>query len=387
MSEARECLPGGLWEEASRILRDAMLGKSAYWLAVKLSSLVSLLEARLSAREDVRDALACILNSDEGLELLSGRVHLYGELLGLLDKPQFRVLRPYRVVLEEVFRRVAGLEAVRETRGVVARSSRLSAEGVIKVVEFHQGFHSSNYYFIVDGDRLVHISNYARAVEGRVGDSVTYLIEPALVGDRPVVELSSSRRGGLFCNVHIYDIRDLGLEPLERLERARREHISLLSRYRPAYLSPSEESFLWGDWSRYYVPMLEDLKSLVEWLRGILPGPFSYVGLPMLAKCQLEMGAAYPISYLIPYSVNARRQSLQALTKQLHQLWVTLTILRYLHNRGKLHVLRASFEQSPTEPLAVLGCCRGPCGLWYEFDLHPLTMCGASSGQGMPRAS
>jgi len=55
--------------------------------------------------------------------------------------------------------------------GVLAYSGELVVAGYVRVVEFHSGLSHSNYYFVVDGGRLTHVSRYAVSYK-RVDDMV-----------------------------------------------------------------------------------------------------------------------------------------------------------------------------------------------------------------------
>ena len=97
--------------------------------------------------------------------------------------------------------------------------------------------------------------------------------------------------------------------------------------------------------------------------------------LTRLIARQINSQANYPLSFLIPYSENARRKSLEALTKEIHQLWVVARILMELNRLGKLEKVDLDFEQSSYHAIALFNCRDGPCSLWYEFDMYPPTMC------------
>ncbi len=81
--------------------------------------------------------------------------------------------------------------------------------------------------------------------------------------------------------------------------------------------------------------MIEELSRLFVMLKN-LNQEFPYVILSNLIDCQIKSGATYPLSFLIPYSKNARRKSLEGLTKQIHQLWVTMRIIKELFILGRL---------------------------------------------------
>jgi len=79
-----------------------------------------------------------------------------------------------------------------------------------RVCEGHRGFHGGNYYFVVDGTKLVHISHYSARRESFYGGSC-YYVDLLKVRGKLVVEVVSSR-GGLFDIVWVYPAEDLALE-------------------------------------------------------------------------------------------------------------------------------------------------------------------------------
>jgi hypothetical protein len=80
------------------------------------------------------------------------------------------------------------------------------------------------------------------------------------------------------------------------------------------------------------------------------------------------MTSSTPLPFLIPYSERARLMSLSGLTKQIHQTWIVVRLLREFTSEP----LTLFFKQSSSTPLAIIG----DCALWYEFDLNPFTMFG-----------
>jgi len=83
----------------------------------------------------------------------------------------------------------------------------------------------------------------------------------------------------------------------------------------------------------------------------------------------------YPLSFLIPYSYDARARSLEALTKEIHQLWVAMRLVAELAREGCLESVILSFGQGSYYPVALFNCRGKAYSLWYEFDMNPHTMC------------
>ena len=242
----------------------------------------------------------------------------------------------------------------------------------IRVYEDHRGLSgSSEYHFVVEGGRLLHISHYAVSQRKLDWGMVEYMVDSSRLQGKEVIEVWVSN-SGIICEAIAYPAEDLSLE--FSLRRGRMHPLSYLNNFDLAYLTPTEKMFLQTDWKRYYVPMIEELRRLTTTLRGLNP-EFPYVILPSLAGCQVESGASYPLSFLIPYSVSARRKSLEALTKEVHQLWVTARIVEELAKLGKLRGAYLDFRQSSLQAIASFQCRSGTCSLWYEFDVNPHTMC------------
>ena len=90
------------------------------------------------------------------------------------------------------------------------------------VRESHRGLsRSSEYHFVVDESRLVHISHYAVSRK-KVYDSVEYLVDLSRLSGRKIVEISSSN-SGIFCWASVYPAEDLGL----RWDQRREERLPL----------------------------------------------------------------------------------------------------------------------------------------------------------------
>jgi len=241
----------------------------------------------------------------------------------------------------------------------------------IVVDEYHRGLsRSSTYYFIIDKNNIMHISYYADS-RRTIRDRVEYIIELEKLRGKNVIEISSSN-SGIFCWAYVYPAEDLKLEWSQK--RKERVSLSLLNNFIFKHLTYSEEAFLKREWRRYYLPMIKELHKFFNILKTVIKET-SYVILTSLIKCQIESQASYPLSFLIPYSENARRRSLEGLTKAIHQLWLISRIIMELDNIGKLRSINPDFEQSSYNAIASFNCIDGPCSIWYEFDMNPHTMC------------
>ena len=254
----------------------------------------------------------------------------------------------------------------------------------VRVTEFHSGLsRSSSYYFVLEegGRRLVHISRYARSHARKYRGVVEYEVDLDALRGKRVVEVAATN-SGIICSVFVMDAEELARDPSQR--RAEAMPISILNDADLEHLTWSERLFLAGEWNTY-LTMIDDLKRLLPSLAARARSP--YVILPQLLDCQLESGASFPLSYLIPYSREARRRSLEALLREVHQLWVATRLLGRIAEAGKLKEVELVFDQSPYRPVALFECRGGPCSLWYEFDLTPHTMCRGALWHRSPRGA
>jgi len=247
--------------------------------------------------------------------------------------------------------------------------------GYVRVVEFHSGLsHSSNYHFVVDDGRLIHISRYAISYE-KVEDMVKYTVDLSRLSGKTIIEIVATN-SGIICEASVFPAEDLQLEYSSR--RVGYLPLSHLNNLEFAHLTPEERRFLQGDWAQYYTPIIEQLHEVFNIIKSWSGRLF--LATP-LVDCQVESGASYPLSFLIPYSVKARRKSLEGLTRALHQLWVAMRIIMELEQLKKLRGLNPDFRQSSSRAIAEFECSCGLCSLWYEFDLNPHTMCEGMLGR------
>jgi hypothetical protein len=224
---------------------------------------------------------------------------------------------------------------------------------IIEVYEEHKGLHGGNYYFIIENRKLVHISQYALSMKKNI--FTYYYINLDDIKDKKVIEVSSTNQG-IFDVVWLFPAEDLSLEWNRR--RIQKLPITIINEYELTHIGTKERLFL-SEWNRYYKPMLNYIRREVIEKGG-------YVGVSDLIKVHLNNDLKYPVSFLIPYSENARFMSLTGLTKQIHQIWLTIRILREFTSG----ILKLYFEQSSSIPLAIID----KYSMWYEFDLNPHTM-------------
>ena len=241
----------------------------------------------------------------------------------------------------------------------------------ITITEFHKGLsRSSKYHFILEEDKLVHISRYAIS-KRTYEDMAEYIVDINRIRHKKVIEIMASN-SGILCSAYTYPAEDLQLKYDQR--RAERQPLFYLNGLDFEHLTAEEKLFLRTDWRQYYIPMLEELRKVFTTLKT-LESSYPFITLPRLLACQIESNADYPLSFLIPYSEKARRRSLEGLTKEIHQLWVAMRIIAELARLSKLSDLYLNFEQSSYHAIASFQCGNGSCSLWYEFDMNPHTMC------------
>jgi len=257
---------------------------------------------------------------------------------------------------------------------------------MVKVTEYKRGLsRSTSYHFVIDGNKLVHISKYAISIQDK-RDYVEYEVDLSRLIGKNIIEILVSN-SGIICLAEEYPAQDLSLSFGSR--RITNRPLSYLNNFEFTHLTSDEKKFLQGDWKQYYIPMIEQIRIFLNLiknkglnlLRGFTQDIHAY--LPQLAQCQIESGANYPLSYLIPYSDRAREKSLEGLTKEIHQIWIASRIIEELDRLNALGSLTPSsgnsqfidFKQGSSYPIATFNCSSGTCSLWYEFELTAHTMC------------
>ena len=218
------------------------------------------------------------------------------------------------------------------------------------------------YYFVIDGNKLVHISQYAVSSEivGKTG-LIEYNIDLNKLRGKTIVEIVGSKASGLYDSLYAFPAEYLG----NHYEIASRLPLSYLNNLEFTYLTQEDREFLLGDWKKYYTPMIEQLKAFYS-----LPNVFIFP--QHLLYLQLKTGVNYPLPFLVPYP-EGRKRALGSLTKEIHQIWVTIRIIMGLGAISAKNFI-SFFKQSSSHSIATFKCRCGDCSLWYEFDIHPLTM-------------
>jgi hypothetical protein len=231
---------------------------------------------------------------------------------------------------------------------------------VVEVREFHESLHGGNYHFVVEGRRLVYISRYASREE-KDDSMVRYYVDLDRIRGRTIIEVSSSRSGP-FESVTAFPAEDL---PLEWDKRRRQDlPITIVNDYELVHVGLRERQFL-SEWDGCYRPML-------SYIRREAAGERWLPGVSRLLNLHVRNDLRYPASFLIPYSEGARFASLNSLSRQIHQVWIIMKILKELPAEvpsrpfGRL----LDFKQGSSRPIAMVGSY----AMWYEFDLNPHTM-------------
>jgi hypothetical protein len=247
---------------------------------------------------------------------------------------------------------------------------------LIKFIEFHRGLSkSSTYYFVIDNDKLIHISRYAVSTQRKYSDSIEYSVEFSKIRDKKIVMISSSN-SGIICGAYIFDAGHA-----HSFNERYFVSLDFLNEYSFEYLSYEERRFLRDEWRQYYLKMINEIRSIRT---SLLEYDIDIDIEHSLIQCQISGDINYPLSFLIPYSENARRASLESLSKQIHQIWVALRMFSELLERGEvdLHVYSAfngrrfiRFKQGSRYPLYLFRCGYSMCSVWYEFETTPHTFC------------
>ena len=242
---------------------------------------------------------------------------------------------------------------------------RLCLSAYARVIEENRGLNTSvSYYFVIDGNKLVHISRYAVSSKERVDrhDLIEHIVDLNKLKGKSIAEVSGSKASGLRDYLYVFPSEYLE----NHYENAFQLPFSYLNNLEFTYLTQEDREFLLGDWTRYYTPMIKQLQTLFS-----LSNVFIYP--QHLLYLQLKSGTNYPLPFLVPYP-DGRKRALGSLTKEIHQIWITIRIVMELNTFNVIKNFNSIFKQSPSYPVAIFDCSCGDCSLWYEFDINPFTM-------------
>jgi len=198
-----------------------------------------------------------------------------------------------------------------------------------------RGLYGGRYYYVLDNEYCVSITRYAVRSVRKYEDEVCYYVEESRIANRAVLEISSSNSGYIYIKPDVELINKcVDLPHLTHLERR----------------------FL-KEWYEYYIPMLKFIKDVTA--KGIRVGA--------VLESHLEHPPRYPLPFFISYSSDARLRSFEVLTREIHEIWIALRILKEFVKEIDF----VWFQQSSAIPVAKVG----DYSLWYEFDFTPHTMC------------
>jgi len=203
------------------------------------------------------------------------------EVREIVSQVESGTLHPSKAMrmLDHKMELVKGLAKThRVTPPPFSASTRVERAEEVVVRESHRGLYRSEYHFVIDGDRLVHISRYSLS-QKKDYDRAEYTVNLNKLRGKKIVEISSSR-SGIFCWATTYPAEDLALEYGQR----RREQVSLsfLNGFEFTHLTQREKMFLQTEWRQYYLPMIEELRKFsITALKNLNRG-FPYIGLPSL---------------------------------------------------------------------------------------------------------
>jgi hypothetical protein len=225
----------------------------------------------------------------------------------------------------------------------------------VRICELLEGLHGGVYYFIIEGNKLVHISRYG-VTRMRSSKVACYDIDLNRLKGKTIIEVMSASISG-YIDIWMYPAEDLTVD--QSIRRKQILPITIINNYELTYLNEKEKLFL-NEWNKHYKAMLNYIRKEVIEKGGRIISTLSII-------IHIENDLKYPTSFLIPYSNNARFKSLSGLTKQIYQIWIIIRILREFTSINRTFI----FKQSPYSPIEWID----NYSLWYEFDLNPHTMC------------
>jgi len=241
--------------------------------------------------------------------------------------------------------------------------------GLIRITERWRGTRGGFYVYVVEGDKLIHISNYAkRTLPGKWEDEVMYEVSGDVLKDKVLYCFDYSRKGGAFlikCNIN--DFVDGELKRYDYLESLNKRVQEI--RNLEFFVKNRKLLSLMSQFKQVFIPMVEEIKSY-EKVKGF---KLSFRG----HQARLEEVFRDPILYYftsmsLPRD-RSRVTSLKIVRRWIYQLWVLKLLCEALNvSRFKGHEFRGIprwyIEQGSAFSTAIAETPFGDVTFWIEFQ-------------------
>jgi len=239
----------------------------------------------------------------------------------------------------------------------------------VKVVEERRGTRGGHYVYVVEGNELIHISEYAiRIFSGKYRDRVVYEVSVEKVRGEIVYCFSFSRSGSAFLGkCRIEDFQN-GLPRKYEFYEPLRDKFHELRGLRFRIKDPILKELV-SEFYQVFVPMIKEIKDYGRRM-GI---EYSFMGYAKRAEEVLEDPDLYYFAFMSLPSDVSRRRSLKNTRKWIYELWMLKTVCECLQVSKFTYPLYKGKPYWWIEQGSDISTCIGetPLGdltFWLEFQ-------------------
>ena len=396
-----------------RFVQEIGSSRSGYWIGVKLSSVLTEIQGYYCFLQHyneeeyakaVRLAFQTFLNHDEVLHALAEKYYLKNEVLQLASNdPRFRDLKPYKDLIAEAFEHattlypiqihqpnastsiqnhVLALEKTKEDEFTLTttRERHIPTSRLIKLREEWRGSRGGTYYYVMDGNMLRRISDYAvskrKVYESRRGPTIEYDIPAERLYGKRIYMFSFSNKGYLY--IYKFTVEAL-LNPkdprypyipnYDMVQEVPLDEVAKLS------FEVKDEALysLLDDFRRYYISMIDDLNNYSKYMDFKI----LFMGHAERTRSFLQNPYVGIIECMVLQSDVAKFKCLEKPMAWIHQLWVMKLICEALEVE---EFVKRPYEDKPSwwieqgkpYPAFIARSRSEYYTFWFEFQPHEM---------------
>jgi len=247
---------------------------------------------------------------------------------------------------------------------------------VVRICEEYEGTRGSLYYYVVEGNKLRHISRYAIG-ENKHGRIVYWSVPIKNVSGKPIIELGFSGSG--YGHASEYRIEDFIASkdgfPKSENRKWRESLKKAMERLRnyEFEIFDLELKKLIKEFKTLYVQMIDDVKKYSEKLVFKL----SFVGHASRVRSAFDDVSRCLFACLSNPKDKSRLMSLRNVCRWIYQLWVLRLICEAVEAKS---IKREKWQEKPCWwieqgtpiPTCILETPYGDITCWFEFQFHEM---------------
>lgn len=415
-----------------RFVQEVKSSRSGYWVGVKLSSVLTEIRDyyhflyNYNEEEYIKQVklvFQAFLNHDEILRVFAEKYYLKNEVLQLVSSdPRFRDLKPYKDLIAKAFKHAATLYPVQiqqsststsiqyvssatqrnpdnqaeyflqdhtpiiektmkdESIPTTMRERYAPIQRFVKLREEWRGTRGGTYYYVMDGNVLRRISDYAiskrKVYESRRGPTIEYDIPVERLYGKLIYMFSFSNKGylyiGKFTVEALLNPKDPKYPYVPNYEMV--QNVSLNELAKLSFEAKDKVLYsLLNDFEKYYVSMINDLNNYSKNM------DFNIIFMGHAERTRSFYYNPYKgiIECMVLQSDAARLKCLEKPMAWIHQLWVMKLLCEALEVE---EFMKKPYEDKPSwrieqgkpYPAFIAKSRSNYYTFWFEFQPHKM---------------